>query len=123
MVMDLEQEGLAPSRRERTSEKSVCKSKTEEAEKEKGLENFEDSPKKRVRRQIVQELEESDEESSSNSESSGEDEDNIEDQDSLDFVQKLANELTGDEKESKFTEAQLDVRVIEELSDCTMTLR
>ena len=64
---------------------------TQEPAKEKGLENFEDSPRKRVRRQIVQELEESDEESSSSSESSGEEEQIVEDQNSLEFVQNLAN--------------------------------
>ena len=38
-------------------------------------------------------------------------------------VQKLANDLKGDEKESNFTERQLDTQVIEAFSGCTMTLR
>ena len=96
---------------------------TREPAKEKGLENFEDSPRKRVRRQIVQELEESDEESSSSSESSGEEEQIVEDQNSLEFVQNLANGLKGNEKESSFTEDQLDMQVVEKFSGCSMTLR
>ena len=48
---------------------------------------------------------------------------NVEDQNSLEFVQKLANELKGNEKESSFTEDQLNIQVVENFSGCSMTLR